>query len=366
MSLYEKKYLIHTLATVWNEPPRARHQVANELKKEGKVYFVEKNKIGIPRIEVRAVEPNVIVITPYFLLDYRIRYRTPGINELYYKWLFRSIKGLDIDFDLVITFDFTAPEIHQHFNNIIFYSADDNVGLGSFTPKLVTNYHTRTEKEVADKAALCIVTSEYMLTKIKHYNPSTFLVPLGAPEIIKPVVFKEHQDTTPVLGLVGYLDKNMDYHLLRRLLEKFKIIFIGPISEKAKKIFSKNPNAVFVGIKTGNELYSLLETIDVCIAPYDVNIINKGLTPNKLWLYLAMGKPVVVTNIPNIKNWNFKEKVIYKCNNDQFIENCLKAHNENSVELAYERVEVAKNNTWNKRVENIKKLFDAHQNEVGC
>lgn len=354
-----KHFLIHTLATGWNEPPRARHQVANELKKEGVVYFVEKNKIGLPRLDVERIEPNVYLLKPSFWMDYRVRYRIPGVNEMYYRWLFRQIKNLNISFDLVITFDFTAPEIHNHFKNVIFYSADDNVGLGKFTPQFVINYHTQKEKEVAEKAKLCVVTSEYMLTKIKQYNPATHLVPLGAPEIIVPAAYKAQQHEHPVLGLVGYLDKNMDYPLLKTLLERFRIVFIGPISEKAKKEFLKYPNADFAGVKTGNELYSLLETIDVCIAPYDVTIINKGLTPNKLWLYLAVGKPVVVTDIPNMKNWIFDEKLVYKCENKDFVENCLRAYRDNNPLLTQKRVEVARDNSWNKRVETIMDYYQA-------
>jgi glycosyltransferase involved in cell wall biosynthesis len=359
-----KNFLIHTLATVWNEPPRARHQVANELKKEGIVYFVEKNSIGIPKLEVKHVEPNVVIITPYFWMDYRVRYRTPGLNKLFYKWLFKSIKDLHINFDLIITFDFTAPEIHNQFNNVIFYSADDNVGLGKFTPRLVTNYHTRMEKKVAEKAKLCIVTSDYMLSKIKNYNASTFLIPLGAPEVLYPVAYKEPKEAMPVLGLVGYLDLNMDYLLLRKLLQKFKIIFIGPISDRAKKELIKFPNANFAGVKTGKELYRLLETIDVCIAPYDMQIINKGLTPNKLWLYLAVGKPVVVTDMPNIKNWIFEDKLVYKCDNNDFIKICMMAYQDNNPTLADKRIEVAKKNSWKIRVEKIKDIYNNPKESV--
>lgn len=356
-----KNFLIHTLQTSWDEPPRARHQVTNELKTEGRVYFVERNKIGLPRIEVKQAEPNVYVITPYFYLDYRLRYRIAGVNETYYKWLFKKIKQLGVAFDLVMTFDFTAPEIHKHFQNVIFFSADDNVGLGKFTPKFVTEYHTRTERLVAQKAKLCIVTSDYMLHKIKRYNDSTFLVPLGAPAVKQAAMFTASNHATPVLGLVGYLDKNLDYNLLHQLLQQFKIIFVGPISEKAKKDFVKYPNAHFVGVKTGDELYRFLGTMDVCIAPYDVNKINKGSTPNKLWLYLAVGKPVVVTDIPNIKNWKFGERLVYKCDNENFIANCLLAHAENNLELTRQREQLAQNNTWRKRVEEIKQLFYAHR-----
>jgi hypothetical protein len=120
---------------------------------------------------------------------------------------------------------------------------------------------------------------------------------------------------------------------------------------------SKYPKAELVGIKTGNALYETLERADVCIAPYDVKKLNKGATPNKLWLYLALGKPAVVTNMPNMESWVFEEKLVYKCNNDCFIDKCMEAYKDDSLELRLKRVEVAKNSSWSNRVAKMKELF---------
>lgn len=265
-----KNYLIYTAVTSWNEPPRARHQVANELKLDGKVYFVEKNKVGFPRIEVKEVEENIYVITPYYGLNYKIRYRTPFINEIYHHWLLKKIKSLAIPFEIVFCFDFTAPAIHRYFNNVVFYSVDDNVGFGNFNPWFINIYHTRTEKLVAEGAKLCVVTSDYMSKKIGAYNQNTHVVPLGAPPVadvhIQP---PRKMNSLPVLALVGYLDSNLDFPLLRSLLQKFRIIFIGPASKANIEWISKYSNAILVGTKTGKALYDAIGEADVCIAPYD-------------------------------------------------------------------------------------------------
>ncbi|RYY98540.1 MAG: hypothetical protein EOO11_07775, partial [Chitinophagaceae bacterium] len=177
-------YLIYPTVTCWDEPPRARHQVAHELKKDGNVYFVEKNRTGLPRIELREAEPGIFVITPFFPVNYKVRYRTPGLNEIYHRWLLGKIRDLGLDFDLVLCFDYTAPAIHSFFKNVIFYCADDNVGFGKFNPFFINSYHTRTERLVAERARLCIVTSDYMQGKINKYNAATHVVPLGAPSVV--------------------------------------------------------------------------------------------------------------------------------------------------------------------------------------
>jgi hypothetical protein len=363
----KNNYLIYTAVTTWDEPPRARHQVANELKKEGAVYFVEKNKTGSPRLEIRKVEDNVYVITPYYWLLYKVRYRTPVINERYHRWLLSNIRELNIDFEMVISFDYTAPAINEFFENVVFYCADDNVGFGNFNPWFVNNYHTKTEQQVASRAKLCIVTSDYMGTKIGAYNPNTHVVPLGAPLIVADRIRPPQKDSSvPVVGLVGYLDSNLDFPLIEKMLGRFKVIFIGPASKKNREWLSSFPNATLLGPKTGKALYDALHNVDICVAPYDLKKINKGATPNKMWLYLSLGKPAVVTNIPNIRNWVFEDKLLYKCENDCFIETCIRAYHEDSMELALKRVEFAKMNSWENRIKKIKTLYYGEQQMVPC
>jgi hypothetical protein len=351
-------YLIYTVVTVWDEPPRARHQVANELKKDGVLYFVERNKTGRPRIELRKVEDNVVIITPYFPMLYKARYRTMGLNEIYNNWLLKKIKALEIDFEMVISFDYTAPAINKYFDNVIFYCADDNVGFGNFNPFFINKYHALTEKKVAEKAKVCIVTSDYMGNKISCYNANTHVIPLGAPQIdFNDIKAPRKNKDVPTLGIVGYLDYNLDMDLLYQLLEKFPTIFIGPVSEANKQKLARFKNAQFVGPKTGKELYECLDQADVCIAPYDVTKLNKGATPNKLWLYLALGKPSVVTNMPNINSWHFEQGLAYKCTNDIFIDRCIQAYRDDTYDLALKRVEFAKANSWRNRVEKMKEIF---------
>ncbi|RYY94010.1 MAG: glycosyltransferase [Chitinophagaceae bacterium] len=162
---------------------------------------------------------------------------------------------------------------------------------------------------------------------------------------------------TPVLGLVGYLDSNLDYGLLEGLLQEFIIHFIGPVSPANRERLGRFPHARFLGVKTGEALYEALQEVDVCIAPYDERVINKGATPNKLWLYLAMGKPAVVTNIPNIRSWKFEPGTVYKCANEEFIDACHRAYHEDNALLAGKRVALSQSNSWEERVRTIKQLY---------
>jgi len=77
-----------------------------------------------------------------------------------------------------------------------------------------------------------------------------------------------------------------------------------------KKI-CQNEKIIFAGELKGQSLITELKKIDVGLALYNLNRVNKGTTSNKLWQYLAMGKPVVVSNLPNLRDNFFPAKSVY-------------------------------------------------------
>jgi glycosyltransferase involved in cell wall biosynthesis len=331
------------------------------IKKSGIVYFVEKSKIGIPRITVTKKEDHVYVITPYHPVDYRVRYRTPVLNERYHAWLLQKVKALGITFDIVFTFDHTSHLITSFFENVVYYCGDDFIGNAKVSLPWINAFHRRIERKLSETAQLCIVTSEYLYERHIQYNKNTHLVMLGSPTIKQELAYKEPSGTKPVLGVVSYLNRRMALDVFDALLKKFKVILIGPADATFRKRYEGNANAVFVGTKKGAELYQCLSDVDVCIAPYNENNVNKGGTPNKMWLYLALGKPCVVTNIPAIRNWRFDEGLVYICDNEHFVENCERAFVENSEEVTHRRVALSRMNSWDNKVQEILDLYYSKQ-----
>ena len=132
------KYLIFTI-TSWDEAPRARHQVTQGLLDAGhEVYFVQKNKVGFPRITYET-DGDFTLINTWFFPGYKFRFRVPFINEMYQKWLFRKVKAKLGDL-FVITFDFTAHKLPSYFSNYIYYCNDDIVGNSTVKSALVDKY----------------------------------------------------------------------------------------------------------------------------------------------------------------------------------------------------------------------------------
>ncbi len=352
----EVKYLINTM-TAWEEPPRARHQVTSALAKKHKVAFVASNKIGWPRVEISTLN-NIVLVQPYFPVNLKIRYRLPIVNETYQYWLFSKLRKKFNRVD-VVNFDFSAYLIHKFFKKVYFYCNDNFTAISKkINNSLIYKYHIYCERNMASKASLCIGTSPIILEKLKPKNINSHLILLGGPDIsefdVKPAPKREAVKTIH-LGLVGFIKNyNLSYKLINSILEQIncQITLIGPVEEGFLKNIKDKNRIILKGVLTGQQLIEEVNKFDVAIAPYADSKINEGGIPNKLLIYLALGKPVVVTELMSLKQISLPENLIYLVKeNDDFPKLIIKAHAENSDDLISKRINYARENTWDIRID---------------
>jgi hypothetical protein len=348
------KFLILTL-TDWDEPPRARHQVARALARHGDVIFISRNKKGIPRVSERVVEDGITLIEPTWPVDYRFRYRLPGINELYLVWLLNHLRERYPDAQ-VITFDHSAGILNRYFPDYIYVCNDDMIGNSSISFKLADQYHRHTEKQVASHAKAIVATSQYLVDKLLSLNPNTHEMLLGAPTVTDSQLAdfpKREKRNGPHIGLVGFIGRRTPKSLLIQLLEikGSTLSLVGPIEAGFMEGFSGQDRVCATGVITGEKLARIIAGFDVAIAPYNLDFINKGGTPNKLWQYLAVGRPAVVTKLPNMANWSFPDGCVYVAEDESdFVKLVRQAYAEDSEELVARRISVARENTWDKKI----------------
>jgi hypothetical protein len=346
-----------TTRTHWEESQRSRHQVANALSKNNKVYFLAANKIGFPKIRIKEVDHNLTIFVPYWFVSSRIRYRVPLINEMYQLWIFNILRK-ELPGIIVINFDHTFYLLYKYYKKIVYYCSDEFIGNGRYSNLIVNTYHRFCEKKVSGKSDICIATAYTLLNKLKKHCNTCFEIKLGAPDISnikRHIDFNRRDEQRKInVGIVGFFN---DYSISNSFLEKISndkhihLKLIGRYNTKVEKLLGNR--VTFIGEKKNEELYTELKSIDVGIAAYSRKA-NSGTTPNKLWLYLALGKPVVVTNLNTIKNWIFEDKFIYKANNDnEFIKYIYEAYNNDTKELMLRRINFARQNSWEKRIDQL-------------
>lgn len=161
------------------------------------------------------------------------------------------------------------------------------------------------------------------------------------------------------MGYYGALANWVDYDLLKKLVddEAFQLILIGVEHDSSLRdsgILQRN-NVMYFGKKPYDQLAGYVHYFDICIIPFVINDITKATSPVKLFEYMAMGKPVITTPMPECMKYDtveiasnveeFREKVyraVKKSKSEQYI-NAL-------VECAYQ-------NDWKEKANEIKHKF---------
>ena len=155
----------------------------------------------------------------------------------------------------------------------------------------------------------------------------------------------------PIIGYYGAIAEWFDVNLVKKLSEEFRtssIVLIGRVNNsEVEELATRSSNIYLLGEKNYEDLPEYLQEFDVCIIPFIINDLIKATSPVKAFEYMASGKPIVTTNIPELKPYN--NEVYLSRSHKDFIANIKKALNENSDSKIKTRQWVAKRNTWEER-----------------
>jgi hypothetical protein len=306
----------------WDDPPRARHQVAEAIAKRYPVYFVSSNRVGIPRLQKNCVQTNIHVLTPYYPIDCRVRYRVSFINKKYQTWLFKRLKEEIQDTELaIVNFDNTATEVFKYYDYVVYYCNDYPIRY--YYLNIVKTYFEKCEMEIAAKSALCVGTVSYLVERLRKFNPRVLELRLGAPTVEGEPCFSR----TRVLrvGLVGNLRlTRISIAVIRQLIddEHIELYIFGRVAPRLLRYLKKWKNVHVRGVVKGKALLNELGQLDLGIAPYRIEDVNAGGSPNKLWLYSC-----------------------------DFVNKVYEAYHEDSKEMAKIRADFAKANSWERRID---------------
>lgn len=110
----------------------------------------------------------------------------------------------------------------------------------------------------------------------------------------------------PRIGIVGFLNRNLDYQLISRIADSFPnpVVLIGgavtdllPEDRRALRELLARKNVFALGPKPLARVPSYIFGMDVCLAPYKQSERIFGSDPLKVYQYLALGKPVVSSDV---------------------------------------------------------------------
>lgn len=333
------------------------------------------------RLHTEQVMENLTVISspsslPYFrrhLPDYVSRIVMPFIIKVNVSVLIRhvqrAIKKLDVKKPILWLYGPYYGDLIGKFNEKLscYYNYDEFADfVSNRRVKEIVRYY---EAQLCRRADVVLTTSQAQYKVRKAHNPNTYFVPNGVnfelfnralePGLDLPDDIA--QISRPIVGFAGRLGPQIDVRLLRHVAETYSaysLVLIGPdelpsgIDEKALRALK---NVHFLGWKKPSDLPNYLQAFDAALIPYHlVGHVLSGY-PTKLHEYLAAGRSVVATAMPELRP--YKDVLRIGEDNNDFVTLVREAVEDKSYQEIEARVLIARENTWDKRVTDIYRIF---------
>lgn len=360
--------------TRWEEPPRIRHEVARQMARFFRVLFIETPISGEKKHDTRVdpVAPNIIrcSISNRNVLPVKIQHYLPFVHGLVEKKTAveydRVLRDHAPEPLILINFNYDSIRImgDERFALKVYFCNDDFISpLSNILSKLIVR---RRQGEVAARADICFGVSHDLVRTLARYNPNSrlFLPGHEFQNQCAPTM-GEKSDKKIKVGFMGYIDNHLNLEWLEQVLSQsdMELHLIGPVEGAGKKVmgFLDKPELNWHGPKFGDELQRLLRRMDVLTIPFDISFksIKTLVVPNKLYKYLAVGKPVVISDMPSFVD--YERGVLYRASGkEDFVEQIRLAYSEDCSRIREKRLEIAALNTWDKKGDELFALIEEH------
>lgn len=164
----------------------------------------------------------------------------------------------------------------------------------------------------------------------------------------------------PIIGFYGGMD---DYRMDRELLIKIardaasrggSLVLIGPAQMDLTPIVAE-PNVRHIGQMPPDELPAYAAHFDVGIIPFLANEFNRCCNPIKIKEYLAVGFPIVATDLPSFAP--YADLIEQAETHDEFLRAIGRALDDDSPDRSLARRAVVEGDSWDRVADRIALLL---------
>ncbi|MGV1064020.1 glycosyltransferase [Clostridium perfringens] len=348
----------------WNIPLFQRSQhMANELTDDGYLYFYRTSEQFDPHIKtVEKLKDRLYLVNMAnfalqnamfdLLKEYKgHKFLSLYSTDVYLDEQYIKEKYIDNGFKIIYEYiDELSDEISGHLPDFVYdrhkniIEDKSNIAVGS-ADKLIEEI-----EEIRGKENVAMITNGVQYDHWQYRSDEV-------PEKLKDIVSKGN----PIIGYFGALAKWFDYELLKKVAKErpnYEIVLIGFLydnSFKDSKI-DELENVHYLGIVDYKKLNKYSQYFTISTIPFLLNDITESTSPVKLFEYMAMGHPIVTTDMRECRK--YKSVLIGKSHKD-FIEKLDFALTLDKNDEYYNYLkEEALANTWKEKAAILDRLID--------
>ena len=248
----------------------------------------------------------------------------------------------------------------------IYYCIDDFASSSTSAQRIAAS-----ETQLFAEADLVFVTSERLRERAARTSRAVHLFPFGvmfeAFDTVRqsaPAPPADVRDLPrPIVGYVGGIHQWIDQALLAataRALPNASFVLVGPRQTDVSALAAL-PNVHLLGARQHAEIPRYIAAFDVGVVPYRCTEYTANVYPTKLNEYLAMGKPVVATDLTEIRRFNAEhgDIVLVASEAQTFADAISHAVAKTDAAETERRIEVARTNAWTTKIARMSTLLDS-------
>lgn len=187
-------------------------------------------------------------------------------------------------------------------SRLVYDCMDHHEGFGGVSDEMIAH-----ERALLAAADLTVTTSLWLDNEVADKTSRHVLI-RNATEFDHfaktPVDIYKDQLGRRVIGYYGAIADWFDVDLMAQVAQAFPecaVVLIGADTIGAQKKLAGCKNVSFLGEIPYKELPRYAHAFDVCLLPFKVIPLTLATNPVKVYEYLSMGKPVVSTGLPEVR-----------------------------------------------------------------
>ena len=220
------------------------------------------------------------------------------------------------------------------------------------------------ELELAEQADAVFATAQSLCDRLRTVHPEAVFLPNGAnferfyaASQPQPCPEDFPEGDGPVFGFVGALQDCIEYSYVAFAANRhpdWRFVFLGrqlPGVDLAE--LKALPNCHFLGLKPNEQLPRYIAQFDACLNLFRDCELSRDVSPLKFYEYLATGKPVVSTPMPE-QVLQFAEVIHLAHSPEEFAAACEAALSDSN---AAARIEYGRQSSWDSRVAQMEAIL---------